>query len=141
MVILDTEHMSLLEWSGSPPAQKLETRLNRLSANEICTTIISYEEQLRGWLGMLAKAAKQQAQIDIYGRLKNQLNNYCKLTVHTYDGFAATEFARLRKEFPRLGTMDLKVAAIVLSKNATLLSRNRKDFGQIPGLQLEDWTT
>lgn len=141
MVILDTDHVSLLEWSGSPPAQKLDTRLSQLPANETCTTVISYEEQLRGWLGMLAKASKQQAQIEIYGRLKSQLSNYCRLPVLTFDAHAAVEFARLRKEHPRLGAMDLKIAAIVLSQNATLLTRNRKDFGQIAGLKLEDWTT
>ncbi|MHB1423255.1 MAG: type II toxin-antitoxin system VapC family toxin [Gemmataceae bacterium] len=141
MVILDTDHMSLLEWSGSPPTQKLETRLRQLNPDEICTTVISYEEQFRGWMNMLAKATKQKDQIEIYRRLKNQLNNYCRLIVLTFDDHAAVEFARLRKDMPRLGTMDLKIAAIALAQNATLLSRNRRDFGQIAGLQLEDWTT
>jgi tRNA(fMet)-specific endonuclease VapC len=133
--------MSLLEWSGSPPTQKLETRLRQLHSDEICTTVISYEEQLRGWMGMLARAAKLKDQIEIYGRLKNQLNNYCKLIVLTFDENAAVEFARLKKANRRLGTMDLKIASITLTRNATLLSRNRRDFGQIVGLKLEDWTT
>lgn len=141
MVILDTDHMSILERSGNPLTQTLETRLRQTSSDEICTTVISYEEQLRGWTSMLAKAAQLKDQIEVYRRLKGQLNNYCKLIVLTFDENAAIEFARLRKEKPRLGTMDLKIAAIALSQNATLLSRNRKDFGQIAGLSLEDWTT
>jgi predicted nucleic acid-binding protein len=40
----------------------------------------------------------------------------------------------------RIGTMGLKIAAIVLSREATLLFRNLTDFGQVPGLQAEDWT-
>lgn len=141
MVILDTDHMSLLEWAGSPPTQKLESRLRQVSSDEICTTVISYEEQLRGWMGMLAKATKLKNQIEVYGRLESQLTNYCRLSVLTFDESAAVEFARLKKERPGLGTMDLKIAAIALAKNATLLSRNRRDFGQIAGLKLEDWTT
>lgn len=141
MVILDTDHMSLLERAGSLPIQQLESRLRQLSSDQVCTTVISYEEQLRGWMSMLAKASKLKDQIEVYRRLKNQLNNYCKLIVLAFDENAAVEFARLRKELPRFGTMDLKIAAIALAQNATLLSRNRRDFGQITGLKLEDWTT
>jgi predicted nucleic acid-binding protein len=36
--------------------------------------------------------------------------------------------------------MDLKIAAIVLAQQATLLSPNLSDFRKVPGLQLEDWT-
>ena len=40
----------------------------------------------------------------------------------------------------RIGTMDLKIAAIVLAHDATLLSRNLSDFRKVPGLKVEDWT-
>jgi tRNA(fMet)-specific endonuclease VapC len=36
--------------------------------------------------------------------------------------------------------MDLKIAAIAISKKATLLTRNLSDFQNISGLQFEDWT-
>jgi len=35
--------------------------------------------------------------------------------------------------------MDLKIASIVLEDHATLLSRNLRDFGRVPALQVEDW--
>jgi predicted nucleic acid-binding protein len=40
-----------------------------------------------------------------------------------------------------MGTMDLKIAVIVLSRGAMLLSRNLGDFNQIPDLHVEDWTS
>jgi predicted nucleic acid-binding protein len=46
----------------------------------------------------------------------------------------------LRRTYPRLGTMDLKIASIALVHRATLLTRNTKDFGQIKNLVIEDWT-
>jgi len=36
--------------------------------------------------------------------------------------------------------MDLKIAAIVLAQNATLLTRNLSDFRKVPRLKVEDWT-
>jgi hypothetical protein len=46
---------------------------------------------------------------------------------------------RLRRARIRSGTVDLKIAALVLSHGATLLSRNLADFRRTPDLQVEDW--
>jgi tRNA(fMet)-specific endonuclease VapC len=35
--------------------------------------------------------------------------------------------------------VDLKIASIAMSNQATLLTRNAKDFEKIPGLRFEDW--
>ena len=35
--------------------------------------------------------------------------------------------------------MDLKIAAIVLARQATFLSANLRDFRQVPNLYVEDW--
>lgn len=53
---------------------------------------------------------------------------------------AAQQYNRLAKSRIRVGSMDLKIVAIVLANDATLLSRNLADFGRVPGLQVEDWT-
>jgi hypothetical protein len=50
MVILDTDHISLLEHGGSGPGRRLLERLDAVEPFEIATTIISYEEHTRGWL-------------------------------------------------------------------------------------------
>jgi hypothetical protein len=52
-----------------------------------------------------------------------------------FDINAANEFQRIRKLYPRLGTMDLKIAAIAIVNNAIVLTRNTSDFGQIANLQ------
>jgi tRNA(fMet)-specific endonuclease VapC len=58
-----------------------------------------------------------------------------------FDDRAAAEFQRLRQFRLRVGTMDLRIAAIVLANKATLVSRNIIDFRKIPDLKVEDWTS
>ena len=48
MVVLDTDHMSLLEWADVRGSTPLRTRLAALPPAEVATTIISYEEQIAG---------------------------------------------------------------------------------------------
>ena len=54
---------------------------------------------------------------------------------------AATEFERLRqtKKLKKIGRADLLIAAITMANNATLITRNLKDFRQVPGLLIENW--
>jgi tRNA(fMet)-specific endonuclease VapC len=61
-------------------------------------------------------------------------------TIVSYDEKAAAEFERPRQAKIRIGTMDLKIAAIALANNATLLTRNLSDFGKVPDLRAEDWS-
>jgi tRNA(fMet)-specific endonuclease VapC len=53
----------------------------------------------------------------------------------------AAEFDRLRenKKLKKIGRADLLIACIALANRATLVSRNLKHFGQVPGLQAENW--
>jgi tRNA(fMet)-specific endonuclease VapC len=46
----------------------------------------------------------------------------------------------LRAAHRRLDKDDLRIAAIVLEDDDTLVTRNAKDFRQIPGLRIEDWS-
>jgi tRNA(fMet)-specific endonuclease VapC len=118
----------------------LRARLVTLPAAEVVTTIISYEEQMRGWMAYLAQTRSVAQQVAPYRRLQQHLDNYRRIPVLTFDEAAAVIFQRLRRARLQIGTMDLKIAAIVLSREALLLSRNLTDFCQVPGLQVEDWT-
>ncbi|UKO97728.1 type II toxin-antitoxin system VapC family toxin [Nostoc sp. UHCC 0870] len=139
MYILDTDHLSVLD-RGGLQAQPLLMRLANMNPNQVAVTIISYEEQMRGWLSYVAKAQNVETQVLAYKELKKQLTNYCMIPILEFDQPAAQEFQRLKKAYPRLGTMDLKIAAIVLVNQAILLTRNIGDFGQIAGLNIENWT-
>ena len=38
-----------------------------------------------------------------------------------------------------VGKMDLRIAAIALEANATVITRNLRDFERVPGLACENW--
>ena len=52
---------------------------------------------------------------------------------------AAGRFDELRRQRVRIGTMDLKIAAIALANDALLLTANWRDFAKVPGLRVENW--
>jgi tRNA(fMet)-specific endonuclease VapC len=139
MYLLDTDHISIFD-RGGRTAQPLLAKLTRIPQDQITVTIVTYEEQMRGWLSYIAKATTIEAQIIAYQKLEKQLINYRNIDVISFDDRAGKTFQDLRKTYPRLGTMDLKIAAIAIVHQATLLTRNTKDFGQIKNLVIEDWT-
>lgn len=57
-----------------------------------------------------------------------------------FNQVAVLEYQRLRKLYPRLGKMDINIAAITLTNKGILLTRNSKDFQQIDELKIEDWS-
>ena len=95
---------------------------------------------MRGWLARIARATTPERQIFDYAELKKLLQSYCSFAVLDYEAGAAAEFQRLSTLKSRVGTMDLKIAAVALANNATLLTRNVQDFGKVPGLRTEDWS-
>ena len=139
MYIFDTDHISIFD-RGGPAAQPLLAKLVLLNPNSVGTTIITYEEQMRGWLGYTSKMNSIEKQISAYRKLERHVANYRKILILSFDEKAGEIFQYLRKRYPRLGTMDLKIAAIAMANGAILLTRNTKDFGQISNLSIEDWT-
>jgi tRNA(fMet)-specific endonuclease VapC len=139
MYILDSDLFTLLEWGSGAVGQRLHERIKALPESEVVTTIITFEEQTRGWLAFQAKARTLQQQVDAYRKLKRHLNLYLHIQVLDFDMEAATKFEELKRLRPRIGTMDLKIAAIALTRNATVLTKNLKDFNRVPGLRAEDW--
>lgn len=140
MIVLDTDCLSLLERERLLESSKLLRALDEHQSEEICTTIVTFEEQMRGWLSYIARCKEVSEQVVGYQRLHRFLESYRNTPVLDFDDKAALVFSNLRKRKIRIGTMDLKIAAIVIANKAILVTRNLSDFQQIPGLVAEDWS-
>ena len=75
-----------------------------------------------------------------YRMFERLLTEFLKLNILSFDDAAATVFEDLRSQKVRIGTMDLRIAAIALSKGFIIVTRNTVDFERVPGLRIEDWT-
>ena len=140
MVILDSDYLTLLQWPESSVAQIIRERLMHHRPEDVMATIVSFEEHMQGRISAIGKEKEIRNQIDKYRSMKQSVTAFCSIKLLDFDEVAATEFQALRKRYRRLGTMNLKIAAIVLAHRAELWTRNMKDFGQISGLNAVDIT-
>src|SRR5215213_2876328 len=140
MIILDTDCLSLLERKSGAEFYRLSAKLTEFASEEIAVSIITFEEQMRGWMAFIAKANSIEKQISAYQKLGRFLESYRYIPIVQFDEKAGKVFEDLKSRKIRVGTMDLKIASIAISQNALLISRNLSDYDQIPNLRVEDWT-
>ena len=80
-----------------------------------------------------------QDQLRAYAQFQSEIENLPNITILAFDEEAAIAFHKLQSLKLNIGSMDLKIAAICLSHDALLLSRNLVDFNKVPGLRVENW--
>ncbi len=134
--VLDTDHVTLHFRGNSQVGKKLAL----IPPDEIATTTITAEEQLRGRLAQIKKASTTDALAIAHRRFRQAIYDLAKLNILEFDSAAIIIFEDLKRQRPRVGSQDLRIAAIAIANGAIVVTRNRVDFGQIAGLKIEDWT-
>jgi len=124
MILLDTDHLSVLKYLDNPKCVHLSTRMEASPETNFATTIVTVEEQMRGWLGQFARRHDPLKQVSDYEQLANLFDFFRKWKIIPFNIPAAKQFKILRNQRIRIGTMDLKIAAIALVNDALLLSGN-----------------
>lgn len=140
MILIDTDHATFLKYPESERGRRFLDRLENVPAAEgVGVAIVTVEERMRGWLAVIAKEKTALRQVVGYRELIELFAFYQEFEIVPFDEAAARRFDDLRGQRLRLGTMDLKIAATALTRNALLLSANRRDFERVPGLRVENW--
>lgn len=103
-------------------------------------SIVSFHEQVLGAQTFISRSRTPTDTIRGYDYLTDILRSFSAAPVLPFDQAAVTTYENLRAQRVRIATMDLRIASIALSLGSTLLTRNSRDFGRVPGLVIEDWT-
>ena len=134
--ILDTDTLSLFQRAHLLVSQ----RVNAISKEQLAVTVITFEEQMYGRLNRIRRANSQESLVFAYRQLRETLGDFRTINVLDFTQEAANCYSQLLRQKIRIGTQDLRIASIVISNDATLVTRNQKDFSRVPDLQFEDWT-
>jgi tRNA(fMet)-specific endonuclease VapC len=134
--IFDTDHATLFQ-QGNP---QIVQRVSAVNSKDISITIVTFEEQMYGRLNRIRRAKSEDEVISAYASLRKTINYLTDFELLDFDRDAQHYYMEFLRQKIRVGTQDLRIAAIALSKSGILLTRNRRDFERIPGLRFEDWS-
>jgi tRNA(fMet)-specific endonuclease VapC len=136
LYVLDTDHLSLYRY-GHP---EVSAHIEATPADQLAVTIITIEEQLRAWYTQVRRARDRDRLARAYQGLFEVAETSKYIRVLPFTSHAVERYFDLRSQLPRLGKMDLAIAAIALEYDGIVVTRNRRDFEQVPDLQLDDWS-
>jgi tRNA(fMet)-specific endonuclease VapC len=111
------------------------------SRSELALSVISFHEQVLGCHTYINRARTAADVVRGYRMFARLLSDYAMASVLPFDAAASAVYDRLQAQRVRVSTMDLRIAAIALAHGLILVTRNVRDFQQVPGLMIEDWTT
>ncbi len=137
MHILDTDTLTHL-YAGHP---RVINSLQNLEDPDVCTTIISKIELLRGRFDFMLKPATVEELKRAQQRLYRTEELLSQIVVIPLDEAAFIQFdgLRINKKFRKIGRADLLIVSIALANRATVVTRNVRHFRQIPNLNVVNW--
>jgi tRNA(fMet)-specific endonuclease VapC len=138
--LFDTDHLSILQKSTGQDYQRLSQKMDKIPISDFAISIITVHEQLLGSHTYINRATDESHLLRGYAMMAQIINNTKIIPTISFEGRSLTVFNDLKFRKIKVATMDLRIASIAISYNLTLLTRNRKDFSQIPNLLIEDWT-
>ncbi len=138
--LLDTDHVSVLQRPDGKGFAELTRRIGEVGEDEIALCVVSLHEQTVGCHAYINRARSQADVTRGYAMLGRVLDAFVSAAVLSFDAAAAQSFDEFASRRLQVGTLDLRIAAVALSRGLILLTRNTSDFKRVPGLRIENWT-
>ncbi len=138
MTAFDTDVLSDLIDGHPGYLQRLQTveKADRL------VPVVVIEEVFRGRLDGVRKAQAGQTKVTLsraYELFQESVEKSRPFHLISYNPTAHALFLRFRAAKIRIGSQDLRIASICIAHNATLATRNARDYTLVPGLMLDIW--
>jgi len=132
--LFDTDHLTLYERGHLPVVQRVAVH----GLSTVAVSAVTVEEALRGRVDYLRRALPSAARVGGYALLLGTVQLLNLITLVPFDAACEAQCQQLRALRPRVGAQDLRIAAVALVNKLLLVTRNRRDFSLIPGVQLAD---
>ena len=136
LFVLDTDILTLY-YRGDPVVVR---RVDAQPANDLAISVITVDEQLTGWYTLTRRARQPKEIAQAYAHLGNAVVRLAKWRILPYTELAIARVEQLKALRLNVRLMDLRIAAIALENGAVVVTRNRRDFGRVPLLNIEDWS-
>jgi tRNA(fMet)-specific endonuclease VapC len=134
--LFDTDHLTLYDYGQPQVRQRHAAEL----PDAVGISAVTIQEYLRGRLAAVARHVSGPKHVQAFANLLTSLQLFQQFPQIAYDLRSENQFQQLRVLRLHVGTQDLKIAAVALVNNLTVLTRNRRDFAKVPGLILGDWS-
>src|SRR5438094_8539380 len=139
MFILDTDIYSLLVLEHETVVARVSSAES--SGEQVAISAMTRAEVLKGRIEYLLKAEDKTHWLRAYDLLIRSDKQFEEIEIMPVTVVAADHFDRIRATLKRKKGRhaDLLIASIALAHDATLVTRNTKDFVGIAGLKVENW--
>jgi len=135
--ILDTDAITRDQYAHPV----LNARIRNTPRAHLFTTSITVEEQLKGRLAYINRHRNSPRQFaQGHAALVRTIYYFSRWNILPFPEEADAIFRQLRQQRIRIGSQDLRIAAIALLHNFTVITNNVRDFAQVPHLNITDWT-
>ncbi len=136
LFLFDTDHLTHYQ-RGHP---QVLINMVRHVTDQLAISVITVEEQLTGWQRALSQAKDDVRRAEVYRRMACAVESLASWGVLPFSLVAMSRHAALVRQRLNVGSNDLKIAATALELNATVVTRNHRDFARVPALLHEDWS-
>ncbi|AMW26953.1 MULTISPECIES: type II toxin-antitoxin system VapC family toxin [Arthrospira] len=138
--LLDTDHLSILQRQSGADYHNLMARMAQYPLSDFAISIITIQEQMLGCHAYINRARYPNELVKGYEIMVRLVADFQRLPLLSFDAIAAQTLEQLNSQRIQLAQMDARIAAIALSRELILLTRNHRDFSKVTGLAIEDWT-